>query len=67
MLPYTLDNHFTFGYNSGVFNLQDASPTEIFSCSYSKANYIPTSFKDECIKTAKKQPGHVLLAQQLLG
>jgi len=53
MLPYTLDNHFTFGYNSGVFNLQDASPTKVFSCSYSKANYVPTSFKDECIKTAQ--------------
>jgi hypothetical protein len=52
MLPYTLDNHFTFGYNSGIFNLQDASPTVDFSCSYTRANYMPISFKEECIKTA---------------
>jgi hypothetical protein len=52
MLPYTLDNHFTFGYNSGTFNLQDASPTVDFTCSYSRAKYIPVSFKEECIKTA---------------
>ena len=54
MLPYTLDNHFTFGYGEGTFNLEDASPNLNFWCNYSRAKYIPTSFKDECIKTARQ-------------
>jgi hypothetical protein len=53
MLPYTLDNHFNFGYNSGLFNLDAASPLAEFTCTYSRAKYIPTSFKQECINTAK--------------
>lgn len=52
MLPYTLDNHFTFGYGAGTFNLEDASPNLNFWCGYSRAKYMPTSFKEECIKTA---------------
>ena len=53
MLPYTLDNHFTFGYGDKTFNVEEASPHLNFWCNYSKAKYIPTSFKEECIKTAR--------------
>jgi hypothetical protein len=53
MLPYTLDNHFSFGYNGVDFNLKDASPLVDFTCKYSKASYMPESFKEECIKTAR--------------
>lgn len=53
MLPYTLDNHFTFGYNSGLFNLEDASPLAEFKCKYTRAKYIPESFKEECLNTAR--------------
>lgn len=53
MLPYTLDNHFSFGYGKGTFNLADASPLQEFWCGYSRAKYIPENFKDECFKTAE--------------
>jgi hypothetical protein len=52
MLPYTIDNHFTFGYGKDTFNILDASPNLDFWCNYSRAKYIPDSFKEECIKTA---------------
>ena len=52
MLPHTLDNHFTFGYGDDTFNINDASPNLNFWCDYTRAKYIPTNFKDECIKTA---------------
>ena len=53
MLPYTLDNHLTFGYNQKSFNIDDASPLVDFACNYTRAKYIPMSFKEECIKTAR--------------
>lgn len=53
MLPYTLDNHFSFGYDGKVFNINDASPHLDFNCYYSRAKYIPTSFREECVKTAE--------------
>jgi hypothetical protein len=53
MLPYTLDNHFTFGYDSGIFNLEDASPLAEFTCNYTRATYIPETFKEECLNTAR--------------
>lgn len=52
MLPHTLDNHFKFGYNTGAFNISDASPLADFWCSYSRAKYVPDNFKNECIKTS---------------
>ena len=52
MLPFTLDNHFTFGYGDGIFNLEDASVHNNFWCGYTRAKYIPTSFREECIKVA---------------
>jgi hypothetical protein len=52
MLPYTLDNHFAFGYGDKSFNINDASPNLNFQCSYTRAKYMPDNFKDECIKTA---------------
>jgi hypothetical protein len=53
MKPFTLDNHFTFGYSDGIFNLDNASIHNDFWCRYSKAKYIPTSFRDECVKVAE--------------
>lgn len=53
MLPYTLDNHFSFGYGNSIFDLSDASPTNEFWCNYSRSKYVPESFKDECIKTSQ--------------
>ena len=53
MLPYTLDNHFSFGYDGKVFNINEASPNSDFNCYYSRAKYTPTSFREECVKTAE--------------
>lgn len=52
MLPYTLDNHFTYGYGDGCFNPEDKRPGN-FWCKYSRCSREPMNFKDECIATAK--------------
>jgi len=52
MKPYTLDNHFVYGYGDGVFNPEDKKQTPTLLCKYSKASHIPTSFREECNTTA---------------
>lgn len=52
MLPFTLDDHFSYGYGDGVFNPQDKAPGN-FWCKYSRCTREPLSFKAECIETAK--------------
>ena len=50
-LPFTVDNHFVFGYNDIPF-AEKMSPVDSFFCKYSKCNREPQSFKQECIHTA---------------
>jgi hypothetical protein len=51
-LPYTIDNHFTFGYNNVPFSQKENYHTDEFFCSYSRCDREPSTFKDECISTA---------------
>lgn len=53
MLPHTSDNHFAFGYGSGMFNPQDRSSENTLWCSYSRCAREPGTFREECIRTAK--------------
>lgn len=46
-----LDENFSYGYDGEIYNLRTDS-NSVFNCYYKRANYIPTSFKDECIKTS---------------
>jgi hypothetical protein len=48
-----LDENFIYGYDSEKLNLR-SSDNSIFHCYYSKAKYLPISFKEECIKTCHK-------------
>jgi hypothetical protein len=48
-----LDENFSYGYDSGLYNLR-ISKDSIFNCYYKQAKYLPSSFKDECIKVAIK-------------
>lgn len=71
MTPYTLDDNLQFGYGAGLFNgAQKTEPNSLW-CSYSRATRIPTSFSDECVRTAElvksqadahKRPVYVLLS-----
>jgi hypothetical protein len=53
-LPYTIDNHFTFGYNDIPFAEKKNYETDKFFCSYSRCSRVPGTFKEECINTAKE-------------
>jgi hypothetical protein len=53
-LPYTIDNHFVFGYNNVPFLEKKNINTDKFFCSYSRCSRMPGSFKEECILTAKQ-------------
>ncbi len=53
MLPYTLDDHFAFGYGAGTFNPADKSPAAPLWCTYSRCSREPLSFPDECVEVAK--------------
>ena len=53
-LPYTIDNHFTFGYNGIPFAEKKNYETDKFFCTYSKCSRAPGTFKEECINTAKE-------------
>lgn len=52
MLPFTLDQHFSYGYGDGIFNPEEKVPGN-FWCKYSRCSREPLSFKEECIETAK--------------
>jgi hypothetical protein len=51
-LPYTIDNHFTFGYNGIPFAEKTNYETDKFFCTYSRCSRSPGTFKEECINTA---------------
>lgn len=51
-LPYTIDNHFVFGYNNIPFSKKENYLTDNFFCNYSRCIREPLSFKEECINTA---------------
>lgn len=47
----THENHFKFGWGSGLYNFEDQ--TEEYWAKFGRAAYIPTSFRAECIRAAK--------------
>ena len=47
----THNNHFQFGWGNGLFNFDDRSGD--YWMKFGRADYIPKSFKDECIRAAK--------------
>lgn len=53
-LPYTIDNHFIFGYNGIPFVEKQNYETDKFFCTYSRCSKQPESFKQECINTANE-------------
>ena len=53
MLPYTLDDHFAFGYGSGLFNPDDKTTETPLWCTYSRCSRNPGTFREECVLTAK--------------
>jgi hypothetical protein len=53
-LPYTIDNHFTFGYNGIPFAEKKNYETDKFFCTYSRCSREPGTFKEECINTARE-------------
>jgi len=48
---YTHKNHLKFGWGDGVYNFNDKD--QKFWLTPGKVNYIPTSFKDECLRSAR--------------
>ena len=52
-LPYTIDNHFVFGYNQIPFSRKLNVDSDQFFCRYSQCRRVPNSFKKECIQTAR--------------
>ena len=52
MLPYTLDNHFSFGYGSGLFNPADRSPENKLWCAFTRAQREPDDFSTEVTRVS---------------
>lgn len=52
MLPFTLDNHFAFGYGAGAFNPADRAPDNKLWCSFTRASREPESFDKEVAAVA---------------
>jgi hypothetical protein len=52
MKPFTLDNHFVYGYNAGIFNPQDKIKQNSLSCTYTRSTRPIGNFRDECVLTA---------------
>jgi hypothetical protein len=52
-MPYTIDNHFVFGYNQVPFSRKLNVDTDKFFCTYSRCSRQPDSFKKECVQTAR--------------
>lgn len=53
MQPYTLDDHFSFGYGEGLFNPAEKTIDTRLWCAYSKAKRQPGTFREEVAATAK--------------
>lgn len=51
-LPYTIDDHFIFGYNNVPFSNKLDLINDKFFCQYSRCKREPGNFKEECIQTA---------------
>jgi hypothetical protein len=51
-LPYTIDDHFIFGYNTVPFSNKLNLVKDEFFCQYSRCQREPRNFKEECIQTA---------------
>ena len=51
-LPYTIDDHFIFGYNDIPFSNKSNVTKDEFFCEYSRCEREPGNFKEECIQTA---------------
>lgn len=51
-LPYTIDDHFIFGYNNIPFSNKSNVANDEFFCRYSRCEREPRNFKEECIQTA---------------
>ena len=48
-----LDENFSFGYDGMLYNHRSSTDSQ-FQCNYTRAQYVPTSFKDECIRVCEK-------------
>jgi len=48
---FTHENHLKFGWGNGLYNFDDKD--QKFWLTPGKVNYIPTSFKDECLRSAR--------------
>jgi hypothetical protein len=51
MYYVTHDNHFRFGWGDGQYNFDNKSGK--YWVEFGKAKYMPTSFRDECVRAAK--------------
>ena len=51
MIQFTHENHLKFGWGNGLYNFDDKD--QQFWFTPGKVNYIPTSFKDECLRSAR--------------
>lgn len=49
----SVNSNLTFGYNGGILNVAEKTAPWTLQCQYGSANRLPTSFKDECIRTAR--------------
>jgi hypothetical protein len=47
-----LDNNFSYGYDGLKYNFRTSENSK-FNCYYGKADYIPTSFREECVKLCR--------------
>lgn len=47
-----LDENFSYGYNEGRYNTRSSGSE--FKCYYTRANYIPISFKQECLRVCEQ-------------
>jgi hypothetical protein len=47
-----IDENFSYGYDNDLYNLRSANSQ--FKCYYQRAEYIPYSFREECLRVCKK-------------
>lgn len=48
-----LDENFSYGYDDKIYNLR-SDKNSVFQCHYTKATYLPRSFKEECINVCRR-------------
>lgn len=58
MHPFTLDNHFSFGYGRTAFDWSARGPGSTLWCAFTRAQREPGTFRQECVRAAR------LLAEQ---